>query len=153
MFRDRILVALFFFLIGVTCLVGSLLMPFGKAKNPGVGFYPLLVGIFLVVLSVSFIIQSWKSRHDQLPDEERFPQGSDLRRVLALVIAVGLYPVLLTFLGYILSSFFLLVSVLRLFGLQSPWKIVLIALITVGLSYYLFAQLLAVPLPRGSLFP
>ncbi len=152
MFRARIIVALFFLLIGSTCLAGSLLMPFGKARSPGVGFYPLLVGMFLVALSVPFIIQSWKSRHNHLPDEEPFPRGPDLRRVAAVAIAVGLYPILLTFLGYILSSFFLLVSVLRLFGLQSRWKIVLIALITVGLSYYLFARILAVPLPRGTLF-
>jgi len=55
-------------------------------------------------------------------------------------------------LGYGLCSAVLMGVILRLLGLASWGKIVLISILTALLSYYLFASLLGVPLPGGIFF-
>lgn len=141
-----------FLFLGAAYLAGSLELPRGSAAQPGAGLYPLLLGIFLVALSLALLIRSLRKNETKPEEGEPFPKGKDRQRVIAVGIALFLFALLLKPLGYGLCTAVLMGAILRLLGLASWGKIVLISILTAFLSYYLFASLLGVPLPGGIFF-
>ncbi|MBM4333786.1 MAG: tripartite tricarboxylate transporter TctB family protein [Deltaproteobacteria bacterium] len=149
MIRAVPIASLCFVALGGVYLAKSLELPMGSAARPGAGLYPLLVGIALIVLSVSFLIQSYQAKETQPDREESFPKGKDRQRVVAVAAALFFFVLFLNPLGYLICSIALMGAILRLLGLRSWGKIVFISIVTAGLSYYLFFSILGVPLPRG----
>lgn len=141
-----------FLVLGGAYLAGSLNLPMGSADRPGAGLYPFLVGITLIALSVPLFIRSVRQKETQQEKEEAFPKGKDLKRVVAVALTIVFFIVLLKPLGYAVCSAVLMGAILRFLGLRSWEKIVLISILTAAISYYLFASVLDVPLPRGILF-
>lgn len=141
-----------FLFLGAAYLAGSLELPRGSAAQPGAGLYPLLLSIFLVALSLAFLIRSLRKHEATSEEGEPFPKGKDRQRVMAVGLALFLFVLFLKPLGYGPCSAVLMGATLRLLGLASWGKIVLISILTAFLSYYLFASLLGVPLPGGIFF-
>jgi len=144
--------SLCFLVLGGAYFIGSLGLPMGPAAQPGPGLFPLLVGIAMVVFSLRLFIQSLKT--EEIPGEEAdpFPRGKDLHRVIAITATLIFFAVSLKTLGYGISSSVLICVVLRVLGLQSWAKILLISITTAALSYLVFAYFLEAPLPHGVLF-
>jgi putative tricarboxylic transport membrane protein len=152
MSRALPLIFLSFSLLGGAYLAGSLSLSMGTVEQPGAGLFPMLVGIFILFLSIPGLVGSLKSGETRKLSQGVFPQGSDLRRVIAIALSVLLFAILLQPLGYGICSAFLMAAVLRLLGMRSWGKAAVIAILTAGISYFFFV-LLDIPLPRGSLFP
>jgi putative tricarboxylic transport membrane protein len=151
-YRALPITATCFLLLGIAYLAGSLKLPMGSAVKPGAGLFPLLVGVSLTILSLLLLIFALKQKEASPKDQEPFPQGKDRQRVAAVAITLILFVVLLKPLGYGVSSALLMAATLRLLGLRSWGKIVLISILTAAISYYLFDSLLGTPLPRGLFF-
>jgi hypothetical protein len=81
------------------------------------------------------------------PDLGRGAKRAD--RIIVIAALTG-YCLLLTRLGYIISTFVLMLVLFSL-GRMKPWMIIFASLITVLFSYYLFDHLLETPLPKGVL--
>lgn len=146
------IVFLCFLLLGTGYLIESVRLPMGTRGHPGSGFYPFLVGVALAALSLSLWLQSFKQKKTPGEEADAFPKGQDRKRVVAVASALILFAVFFKPLGYGIGSAALMVAVLRLLGLRSWAKTVMISILTMGISYYLFASILGVPLPRGALF-
>ncbi len=142
-----------FLVIGILYLIGSLLLPIGTSAAPQGGLFPLLVAILLVALSVALIAGFGKGAPAAEESIEAFPLGQDRRRVLAVSSALVLYSILLKPVGYLVSTVVLMGLIVHLLGLRGWPKVALTAVLTGVLSYYLFAVILEVPLPRGEVFP
>lgn len=145
-------VSLCFLVLGGAYLAGSFFLPMGTAAHPGAGFYPLLVGIALVCLSVPLLGQSLKTKEIDQRGEEAFPKGEDLQRVMAVALALVFFAVFLKPLGYGICSAALMIAILRFLGMRNWGRAILISILSMAISYYLFASVLDVPLPRGILF-
>ncbi|MBI5966545.1 MAG: tripartite tricarboxylate transporter TctB family protein [Deltaproteobacteria bacterium] len=145
-------VSLCFLVLGGAYLVGSFFLPMGTMAHPGAGFYPLLVGIALICLSLPLLAQSLKTKEMGQKGEEAFPKGEDLHRVVAVALALIFFAVFLKPLGYGICSAVLMIAVLRFLGMRNWKKTVLISILSMAISYYLFAFILDAPLPRGILF-
>ena len=122
-------------------------LPLGTASNPGPGFLPWWAAVTLGVLALLRLGQAWMAR--PAPDA-----GGPERRVVAvagLVVALVAYVALLELLGYPLSTFLLVLFVLRLVE-PRRWPVALgvAAAAAVG-SFVVFAVWLGVPLPPGPL--
>jgi putative tricarboxylic transport membrane protein len=141
-----------FTLLGGAYLAGSLSLSAGTIEQPGAGFFPRIVGVLILCLSIPGWVGSRRSSEEKKPAVPVFPQGRDLQRVIAIASVVLLFVVLLQPLGYGVCSAFLMAAVLRLLGMRSWGKTILIAALTAGTSYFFFV-LLDIPLPRGSFFP
>lgn len=141
-----------FLLLSVTYGLGSLHLPMGTPDRPGPGFFPLLVAMAMAALSGSLLWSSLRTGKTQTERENPFPRGSDLLRVMAVGGSLLLFGFLLQPLGYGISSALLMGTVLRLLGMRHWGRIALSAFLTTALSYWLFAVLLDVPLPRGVFF-
>ena len=146
------LVFLAFTLVGGVYLGMSLALPGGTIEQPGAGFFPRMVGVFVLALSIPGLVFALKPGGEASPTEDVFPRGQDLRRVMAIVAVIFLFAVLLHPLGYGICSAVLMAAVLRLLGMQGRLKILIVAALAAAVSFYFFT-ILDIPLPRGSLLP
>ncbi|MBM4330535.1 MAG: tripartite tricarboxylate transporter TctB family protein [Deltaproteobacteria bacterium] len=119
--------------------------PIGFVKRvPGSGMLPFILGITLLLLSVLYLLRSWK----KAPKGEEFWAGDIKSLVICLVFYLG-FIVSIRGLGFILSSFFFGLMTLRfLFKMKWPTSIFCSAAFTLILQVS-FYNLLGVPLPKG----
>jgi hypothetical protein len=117
--------------------------------KPGAGFYPVAVAAFACVVALVAGARAFRSPQAVPPEA---PSGvtdpARRRRVAGAVGALAAFCLILPWIGYPMAAFGF-VSVV-LWGLGGRWQAALLtgALASAG-SYYLFAVLLGVPLPRG----
>jgi len=133
----------FAFYIGIE----SLRLPLGSWRDPGAGFLPLGAGIGLAILSLTLFSQARFRR------EERTRTGwySQMRWKSLLVILGVLfgYALFLDFLGFLVSTFLLLVMLFRLVEPQR-WVVAIggSALASIA-CYIIFEVWLKTQLPKG----
>lgn len=131
-------------MFGATALYESSKLPFGTVHNPGQGFFPWWTSAAVVLLALVLLFQVLTSRS---PIAQEVP-GRIANVVLLLVVLVA-YIFLLDPLGYPLSTFLLVLFMLRGIDPQR-WTVALgVAAMTAIGSYVVFAIWLSVPLPRG----
>ena len=127
-------------------------LPIGGAARPGPGFYPLAVGAFGAVVAIAWAAVAMRGRAAALAPAEGPPADAPVGRRRA-GIAAGLlvgFCLLLPWTGYPVVAFLFVALLLR--GLGSGWAaaLTIAALSAIG-SFYLFGEILGVPLPRGAL--
>ncbi len=113
----------------------------GSLRGPGPGFFPNLVAILMMVLSLFLIIPKRRG--------ESFSAQSTIRVIIVFVVLLA-YSFALQYLGFIIASFLLMAYLFKTFGGSRRWYgAVLWAIASVGTSYLLFEVLLEGNLPRG----
>jgi putative tricarboxylic transport membrane protein len=140
--------------IGLLLLAGFIYLEsrqlnFGTFRVPHTGFYPKILTGLLLLLTVSCLAQTLRDKAPKRPTEQ-IPAEGWYRIGATLVTLVG-FALVLEWLGFLLSTFVLMVLLLR--AIEAPkWsKVIVVALVTAALSYGLFGWLLGVPLPAGVL--
>jgi len=115
--------------------------PIGTLSEPGPGYVPLLLAIFMGAMGLLVAVSGGKS----------MPLGAiewtEAKRAAALLVACGVAAYALERLGYRITMAALLIFFLGVMERRSP---VMVALVGIGfplLTYYVFATLLRVPLP------
>jgi putative tricarboxylic transport membrane protein len=146
-----------FLILGLFIVYRSVGFKIWGVMGPQEGFFPFIVGILIIGLSLFIIGKPLLSALPHTPvtggksvtGEETAP-GS-LRKVVYYSISMGCYAILLQPVGFLITTPVFLVFVLRLLERQS-WKMsVSVALALTVVSHIVFAYLLMVPLPRGFL--
>ncbi len=128
-------------------LVESIRLPLGSWRDPGAGFLPLWSGILLALLSLIDYGQS--RRKEDSPSEEPGVSGPRLKNLLWVVAALFGYSIFLEILGFLLTTFLLLLILLRA-GEPQKWTVALGGSVTASLlSYVLFEVWLKTQLPKG----
>ncbi len=133
---------------GLICW-GSLLLPYGSIHNPGPGLYPLWLGILLGAMSVALFLKSVRQRGRQKSLRDILAEKVRWDKVLFVLIALALYGYLMTVLGFLIVTIFLMVFLLR-FIEPHPWRSVIAwSLIGSFGSYLIFEIWMKLRLPRG----
>ncbi|MBZ9894372.1 MULTISPECIES: tripartite tricarboxylate transporter TctB family protein [unclassified Mesorhizobium] len=123
-------------------------LPFGRMDRPGAGVFPVFVGIILIIASFAALWEGW--RMNSIPSI-RFPVGTDLKRVLALVALLFGYFFALPWLGQIVAGAIFCMLLMRVLS-DTSWLRIIAYSVTLSLILDLvFERLLAVPLPHGVL--
>ncbi|MGE5604604.1 MAG: tripartite tricarboxylate transporter TctB family protein [Bacteroidota bacterium] len=129
------------FLISIIYLYEAKDLVLGTMKRPGVGFLPIVSGTLLAILSlVEMLTLYLRSIDGSSPD-------IDWKKIAIFFFGIVLYLFLLKPIGYIFTTFALLVFLTKLFGAKSWLKPLLFSIILSLGSYYLFAVVLQVQLP------
>ena len=124
--------------------VGSLRYPYRGANGPGSGFLPFWLGLAMAILALLLVIGA---RRPGAPDGRWLPEGTGLKRLLAVLGATALFTALLNIVGMILGGALFLVVILR-FVERYPWRHTLaIAVGTSAVNYLVFTYWLQVPFP------
>jgi putative tricarboxylic transport membrane protein len=153
--------AAFLLLLGLAVVWGSTQLGFWVNLGPGPGFFPLILGTLLILLSVAWFVQARTvERHPPAAEDEGLlePDGSGeevpdvpYKRVDTIVASLVLLAVGMDLLGFQLSMLFFLVFHLRVLG-RRRW--LLTAIVSVAGSFgvfSLFTMLLSVGLPAASI--
>jgi putative tricarboxylic transport membrane protein len=145
--KNDLISSLFFLACGLLITAGSLMMPIGRLGEPGPGFLPLFVGIFLALLSAALFIRSLRLK---MNDQKAFGLGRKERfKVITTSLSLLLYCVALKPLGFVLVTFLLLLFLFKVTG-GFNWKMSIAGPVLITLFFYLlFAVWLEVQFPMG----
>ncbi len=148
--RDEIIEGVVLFLCGGTTVILSLQMPIGTFRMAGSGLFPLCLGIALMLLALLYLVNLLFQKDAKLrsPKTEAASPGA-AGQMLLFLGASALATLCLNVLGYPLTSFLLMVSLLAILGVRQPALLVALPLLTAAGSYFLFVQFLKIPLPKG----
>ncbi|MBM2803956.1 MAG: Tripartite tricarboxylate transporter TctB family [Deltaproteobacteria bacterium] len=122
---------------------------FGTLRVPQTGFFPKTLVTLLLLLSLVLLVQALRRKETERGSEKIAADG--WTRIAATLATMIGFALVLEWLGFLLSTFVLMVLLLR--AIEAPrWsKVFTVALVTALAVYGLFAWLLSVPLPAGVL--
>ena len=151
--RSRDLQSGFFCLaLGIVFAVASLHQGLMRKGVPGPGFLPFLTAVLFIALSLMVFIPAFlsgKAQEKTSEEKKFFPEPDSLKKVLLGLTALFAYGLILSYAGYLITTFVFMVFILRLVE-PVPWKTVIgTGLATAVISYLLFVVLLEVQLPGG----
>lgn len=145
--------------VGLVYEIMALNMPRGRLSYPGPGFFPLVIGVFLIAMALGCLLQEIFSRkRGAVPSASPLPSqdsaATDDRNVnktfqlMALMLG---YALVLKPLGFLISICAFLVVAIRIFGYRRWLPALAMAAVIVAVSYVSFVLWLKVPLPMGIL--
>jgi hypothetical protein len=117
--------------------------PVGTLSEPGPGYLPLLLAVFLGVMGL--LIALWGVRSAPLATM----RWTEAPRAVVILIACGVALLVLERIGYRLTVIALLIFFLGVLERKRPVRVALVALGFSFASYYVVGDLLRVPLPRS----
>jgi len=125
--RDLV-AGLLFVSIGIATVIGASDYPLGTTRNIGPGYYPILLGIALVLLGGAIALKAIKAGSGQPADDEGGLAIRPLIMVIAAVVAFGL----------LVRPFGLAVAIVALIVISSfagrDFSVVRVVLLCVGMS-------------------
>lgn len=132
-------------------LADSFAFPFGSTARPGPGYFPVAVGVFLCLVAAGFTLVAFR-RPTGAGGVTMAPTSRSAQTRAAVTAAALLgFVLLLPWIGYPLAAFGFVTLLLRQLG-SAGWPAALaVAVASAAFSHWVFAVLLAVPLPRGVL--
>ena len=124
-------------------------LPFGTMRVPQTAFFPRTLAVLLGIMSLILLARALAGR-EALGGGEKIETQGWIRIAVTLMTLAG-FALALEHLGFLLTTFLLMISLLRAIEAQSWRKVVVVALATALISYAIFSLLLGVPLPAGLL--
>ena len=117
--------------------------PIGTLQEPGPGYVPLLLAVFLGLTGV--LIALWGGKSAPLASI----RWTETKRAVVILAACGVAVFALERIGYRLTVIALLVFFLGVIERRRPLPVALVSLGFAFASYYVIGDLLRVPLPRS----
>ena len=117
--------------------------PIGSLQEPGPGYLPLLLAIFLGVAGL--LIAVWGVKSAPLASMD----WSEARHAAVVLVACGVATFALERIGYRVTVIALLVFFLGVIERKRPLPVALVSLGFALSSFYIIGDLLHVPLPRS----
>ena len=146
--------AIALFVFGAVTALAALELPLGTLRAPESGFFPLLLGVLLALLSVAQGASVYRARQRLAPAAAAAPAwrlSEGPRRSLAFMGAVVVAVALLPLLGYALVCLILMPVLLYVLGVVR-WPVIgAVSVATALACYFLFVRTLGIPLPSGVL--
>jgi glucan phosphoethanolaminetransferase (alkaline phosphatase superfamily) len=148
--RDEVIVGIVILLFGAVTTLLSLKMPIGTFRMAGTGMFPLILGIILMVLSGAFILKIFfQGKGEQVKKEVSIESSASPMQLILFLGTMVLATLFFSQLGYPLTSFLLMVALLRILGIKRWGQNILISVVTAVGSYFLFVKWLDIPMPKG----
>jgi putative tricarboxylic transport membrane protein len=122
-------------------------LPMGEMRDPGAGFFPLLIGLLTGLLALIALVQSLKAKSEA--PAPRATEPFRWRNLVAILAALVAYALTLTTLGFMINTFLFMLILLKVIEPQTWKKAVMAALITAVTSDLFFNVLLGAQIPSG----
>jgi hypothetical protein len=126
-------------------------LPLGSLRMPQTGLFPATLAVLLLLFSLAALLLAFRQTKSESGPAAQKIDSEGWSRIGSTLVALVGYALALEWIGYLPSTFILMILLLRAIEAQK-WHVVLsVALLTSLLSYFIFARLLGVPLPAGAL--
>jgi len=142
----------------VTCIVwlvlagslcgGALQLKVGTPSEPGSGFLPLATGFLLGILALVHLFQITLRKFEK-EKAETFLGKVNWQRGFFVVASLFLYALLLPRLGYIITTFLLMLVLFSLYERKKWWVVCGLTLIVIAVTFLVFHHWLKVQFPSG----
>ncbi len=133
-------------------------LPFGGLNAPDMGFFPKCLGLFSIFLCALYIIKTGWSSVRSAGNEDLSPRPAERAsnphgyyRGLAVVLILLLYPLLLKWGGFLVSTPLMLFAAFRVVRYRTWLSSLVIALVISAMAYLLFSYWMGVYFPTGFL--
>jgi putative tricarboxylic transport membrane protein len=148
MAKAQRIAAVLFTMLGIYVIAYSLVqLEVGAINKPGSGFFTLICGLGIFILSVLWMVFGFRGQENTAP-------LWDTRQWLAPLLAVAVtlaYALLMESLGYVLSTAVFIVLWQLVIAKGKKLTIILFTVLGTAAMYTVFEVLLSVPLPNGLL--
>jgi putative tricarboxylic transport membrane protein len=137
--------------VGIVLIIESLRLGIGGVHRPGPGFLPILTGAGLSFAAFFSLIKNFLAAKREKDGNREELFGRSVLNVVVISIALVVYVLVFQWLGYLLSTFVLLIFLFKAGGFRR-WVLVLAAaFLTISISYLLFGFWLNIRFPKGFL--
>lgn len=145
--------SIFWLIIGIYFALSAFYLGLGSLRQPGPGFVFFLASLLLISLSTIDLAGTFigKPKTDRDEKHETIWMGTRWSKVLLVVIGILLYTCVFNFLGFLLSTFLLMVLLFKAVDPTKWFFAILGSLITISIAYCIFKLWLDVPFPTGVL--
>jgi hypothetical protein len=146
--RTEQIVCLFWIGFALLVCVGSLRLELGTISDPGPGALPFGAAALLGILAVAHLANVTLRR----PGRDEGPSSFanvHWKKGLYVVIALFLYFFILPMVGYLITTFLLMVFLFGILERKRWWVVLLGSGLVIGLTYFVFEVWLMVQFPRG----
>lgn len=146
-------VSFFWLAVGIYVAISAYHFGLGRFRQPGPGFIFFLAALLLIILSIIDLGMTFigKSKLDKDKKNESIWQDTQYKKVLSVLAGLSIYTYVFYFLGFLLSTFLLMIFLFKAVEPTKWWKSILGSLITILTSYIVFKLWLKVPFPAGIL--
>ena len=117
----------------------------GTVRMPKEGFMPMLVGVAATLISAFLTVQAFLNKGDS----QNVKFEISWKRFFLLVVISVAYALLMSIIGYTLSTFLFLLAVLKIVNVDGWMKPLLISIIAAVAFWLIFKIALGVMLPGG----
>jgi len=148
-YTKRLNLPIILIIFSIILFIGSLNIPKSPLGNPDAPMYfPLLISIALFVLSVIYLIQEWKKRHENLGILNKLRAGRTPRLIIGTLVLCIIYTLLFERIGFLVSGMLFLGAELSLVNGYKKWITNgLVSILFTLLVWYGFSKLLGINLP------
>ena len=145
----KICCSLFWLLFSVVMCREAFRLPMGEMRDPGAGFFPLLIVLLTGLLALIALFHSLREKTGpSVPSPKEPFRWWNLVVILAALVT---YALTLTILGFMINTFLFMLLLLKVIEPQTWKKAVMAALITAVTSDLFFNVLLGAQIPSGIL--
>ncbi len=141
--------SLFWLLVAIVVSIGAFRLGLGNLRAPGIGFMPFGAAVLLGLLSIISFVQV-AAKEKALKSAPLF-RGTLWPRVVFAFAALIAYAQLIPVGGYNITTFLLMTFLFWIVERQKVWKVVVYALLTTVITYYVFSKWLNCQFPVGPL--
>lgn len=138
--------AVFFLVLALVMGLQAVRFPMGGLRRVGPGFFPLLLAIFLGLLSLILLVNTLRSGATL-----RIKWPARWTGLVLIVTALFVYAFLLNPLGFLTTTFLFTFAVFKYADPGRSLVPLAGSLLTTGLSFVIFRVWLAIPFPSGYL--
>ena len=147
MSRDQ-LSGFFWLAISIFVCVEAFRVDIGTFRSPGPGFLPFWSGIILGILAIILVVNAILKKKKE-GEITNLWKGTEWSKVILVLASLFIYSILLSKLGYLITTFGLMILLFGIIEKPRLWIQVVSALITVLVTYVMFYVWLKVQLPEG----
>ncbi len=141
-------IGLVIILFGGAVLTYTRSFPSLENGYPGPSLFPNILAVLFILAGIVLVVQGVRSRETFLEfDTSGISQGG-FANILLVLAAIVFYILLSDFLGFQITSFILLFSLMKWLRVSTLWCLLMSVVITEAI-YILFAKMLLVALPWG----
>jgi putative tricarboxylic transport membrane protein len=144
---------IFWLIIAAYVAIHSYRLGIGHLHQPGPGFIFFLTALLLIILSVIELARTFmgNAKSEKEKKEPSIWMGVRGQKILLILCGIAAYIYFFNVLGFLLSTFLLMVFLFKAVEPTKWWIAISSSLITTIFSYGIFQFWLGVPFPKGFL--
>ena len=145
--RRNLISSIVLLVLAVAIVMNAGTLSFGSLWAPEAGFFPLILGVLLAILSLILLGKAVKGRgKEESLSDMAFGRWEKIGLTAGALLA---FTIFVEHLGYLISSFLLVAFLLRAVEPQKWWLVIVVAFFSSLVAYLVFGLWLDTPLPKG----